>query len=832
MKKILQISILTLLAITYLMIALSYATPTCTLLGAACSTAYTCDTCDAADTSLTEVQAAVNLTARGGTVNIPAGASSWSSALTIDRAIRLKGAGAGSDATCDGTETCITSTNTTATSYYTSDYATTPDCGLSKETTNYKPPILVYKVRDASADENVVFEISGIMFYQSASLTDIGGLLLINGDVETPIRKVLIHDNRFQYRTDSSTSQWNQVFNVHGDVWGVIYKNTMNVRKPYINVYGSRMDNDGGVDGICYYGTSVRPGKQTWDEKTYTPGTKDILFFEDNTWNFTLTTNEHMGGSSTGGKGFVSRYNTFNNSDQYARGQSAFDLHGAYNSPGTYPPMGFEVYGNLFQGASLCTVGNAESGCSGGVYSAKILVARAGRVIAFNNLTKNSGGDKTLNPSAVQLNHECNECIAGHDAPTDFACPAGVCGGLNRCSGETLAADRQPPHVFNSYIFQNRYGEAGTSLGTVLPIGGTGTPTLCYNSQVGWKPIENTEWWKDNSNCSGANCTSGVGCGTTLPTCTGTCNAGVGFWLTSTDSCTTLTTSNVGAGGTPATKIRQGTLYVRKNNQWVAYYTPYIYPHDLRDDVPADTTAPSITGLSPTTEQVCDDLDDTEDITVSLVATDQTQASVACYYDTETRADYAALAASGHELSASGTTFSATAAGLACATTHTIWYGCTDGTTATSVGTYQFTIAARGDTGEATVTNNTSTNQACAAFQRIAISTNKPATAKFCKAGEVIGEGVCDADTSYADMPHTFSTTGGETGHVAHSTDVSQSCSETIPYYVRTETTQGVANTSSTAVTITTDAAKTVTISGSGMTITIGSGANQITIIP
>jgi hypothetical protein len=778
------------------------------------------DTHNASSCSLTHVQSAVDAAARGDTVSVPAGACTWSTPLLIDKAIKLNGAGAGSDNTCDSeTETCITSTNTTADTYYVSDAGR--DCGLSKETTSYKAPILRYMASDAQADENVILEISGFIFIQDASITNIGGLLIINGDVTYPIRKLMIHDNRFHYRQDSATSQWNQVFNIHGDVWGVIYNNTMNVRKPYINVYGSRMD-DGNDDGTCYYGTTVRPGKQTWDEKTYTPGTEDILFFEDNTWNFTLTTNEHMGGSSTGGKGFVSRYNTFNNTDQYARGQSAFDLHGAYNSPGSYPPMGFEVYGNLYQGASLCTVGNAVSGCSGGVYSAKILVARAGRVFAFNNLTQNSGGDKTLNPSSVSLQHECNECTTYHNAPTNYTCAAGVCGGLARCSGETLAADRQPPHVYNSYIFQNRYGEAGTALGTVTPSGGTANPANCGNSQVGWTPIEKTEWWKDDTACTGAICKNGVGCGSTLPTCTVTrdCPAGVGFWLTS-QSCSELTTDNVGAGGTPATKKRTGTLYRRVNNQWVAYYTPAPYPHTLRDDVPADTTAPSITNLSPTAEQTCDDLDDTEDIPLSFTAIDQTQASVTCYYDTETRADYAALAADGHEMTASGTTFSATAAGLACASLHTIWYACSDGTTATDVGTYQFVIAGRGDDTAAQITSATTTQQACSVQQKIQISTDKPSTCKWSL-----------TDEAYADMDYTFSVTGGETGHVAHSTDVSQNCSESVTRYIRCSTTQGIANTSSTAVTITTDGAKSISIGAGSMTLGIGSGTNQITILP
>jgi hypothetical protein len=97
MKKILQISILALLAITYLMIGLSYSAPTCTLLGEACTPAsYNCDTCTAESTSVTHVQAAANATARNGIVNVPAGDSNWGTALTLTRAIKLRGAGTSS----------------------------------------------------------------------------------------------------------------------------------------------------------------------------------------------------------------------------------------------------------------------------------------------------------------------------------------------------------------------------------------------------------------------------------------------------------------------------------------------------------------------------------------------------------------------------------------------------------------------------------------------------------------------------------------------------------------------------------------------------------------
>ena len=105
MKKFIQIFILALLAITYLMIGLSYAAPTCTLLGEACAPGdHNCDACTA-ETSGTTVplanaQAAVDATARGGTVTIPASDTTWTGTLTLDRYITLQGAGKTLTANC------------------------------------------------------------------------------------------------------------------------------------------------------------------------------------------------------------------------------------------------------------------------------------------------------------------------------------------------------------------------------------------------------------------------------------------------------------------------------------------------------------------------------------------------------------------------------------------------------------------------------------------------------------------------------------------------------------------------------------------------------------
>ena len=84
---------------------------------------------------------------------------------------------------------------------------------------------------------------------------------------------------------------------------------------------------------------------------------------------------------------------------------------------------------------------------------------------------------------------------------------------------------------------------------------------------------ENLSFWNYNSSFNG---TSGIGCGTGTPS--GNCTIGVAYWKAS--SPTPTTDPNV---------VQNGTLYkCLSTNVWTAYYTPYTYPHPLRNSqVPA-----------------------------------------------------------------------------------------------------------------------------------------------------------------------------------------------------------------------------------------------------
>jgi hypothetical protein len=261
-----------------------------------------------------------------------------------------------------------------------------------------------------------------------------------------------------------------------------------------------------------------------------------------------------------------------------------------------------------------------------------------------------------------------------------------------------------------------------------------------------------------------------------------------------------------------------GTLYrCYPTNVWTVYYNPYTYPHPLRSDVPADTTAPSISNFSPLAKVECTDTSApyTQDVVISIKATDQTT-PITCKWDTSVDGTptYTELS---NTFTGSGDTFSATAT-LNCGTINTIYYACTDGTNASAVTSSTVEVGQYGDDVPATITNVSMTNQACSTTQKIVVTTDKQATCKW-----------DTSDKAYADMANTFTRTV-DTTH--HEVSVTQNCSASVTRYVRCSTVQGVANSSSTAITITTDGAKSVTLGTGSLTIGIGTGTLSVTILP
>jgi len=530
---------------------------------------------------LVSVQACVTGATRGDTINVSAGTAIWSSKLNITKAITLKGAGKDTG----GTKIIF--------AYGTAETDTCGDCPINYGSASGRGSIK-FKPTDPQADENVDFSISGFRFEQSPSVTAVGGVQIVNCSVDYPLRRIKIFDNNFIWRSDSAALQTQLMLNFVGYTYGVIYNNVFDGRHPYFyiatpNSLDATMTAQG--NGCSYYG-----GRHSIMTYTYPGGTGDAIYFEDNTLYYRDMSGVHFGGGAFGGY-FIIRYNSHYFYDDDRGYQNGWQTHGAYLY--TTGGAGVEVYGNYFNGTSTSSL-----------YRQSIMFCRSGRCLGWGNLFHAAGNQ--MSPF-VEIHHECDESSTsayGH------ACPAGT----KYPGAKACWSDGQPQHPYNSYFYRNYYGALGTTLATAVILSyGDGNPsgTGCQGAD-GTLPRRNTDFFMhEPSNCNSDGCTSGVGCGTSLPA---TCTAGTGFWLT-TDSgaCSGLTTAKVGAGGNYDTKKQTGVLYrcAAGGNSWgtTPHYTPYTYPHPLRE-AGVDTTIP-VTSLT----SVCAGADCTTPLTCSGSAT-------------------------------------------------------------------------------------------------------------------------------------------------------------------------------------------------------------------
>lgn len=270
-------------------------------------------------------------------------------------------------------------------------------------------------------------------------------------------------------------------------------------------------------------------------------GTANNIYVEDNA---ITTSGYYMTSDSTYAGRFVLRYN-----DIYGGGSPHVDIHG---NTGYDPSMGGEVYGNNFH------VGGRITG------------HRSGRLAMFFNVGTSGSDYYTYN------NDGC---------PTE---------------AKEIAN--------NSVILNNRVGVSGSLWGYEAYL--DASLGKCYSV------ADDYNHWRDNSSCiypnTCANITTGAGCGPNLPA---SCTAGTWFFLTS-QSCSNLTGM---VGQNPSTPI-SGTMYqcggsaysgntsktgyvpaTGPNNQWNAVFSPYTYPHPLRNEGGGDTMPPAAPqGLSVT----------------------------------------------------------------------------------------------------------------------------------------------------------------------------------------------------------------------------------------
>jgi hypothetical protein len=450
------------------------------------------DTHAASSCSRVDVGTAVTAASSGDTVTVPAcpGGVTWTTPLIITKGITLQGAGIG--------QTVIKAKlGYAAVSYYAADRRT-----INRE-------IILYKPSNPSLNEP--FRLTGFEIDLQSTSVDSGNYPpRIHGTSPTDIlTNIRIDHNKFNNLFDPVGFGGRGYDFEFIQARGVIDHNVF-VGRPTIHAQGY-------LDGGSW-------GKANWLNETYTPGTSNSLYVENNL--FQVNGDCTLTGAGWGGR-YVFRYNTvvYSTGPILSYYERPLDIHG--NGPGFWGPMGMEAYGNSYTGPSIINFHFSN--------------LRGGEVLEFYNQATGMG-----NGTSGHVVHE-EKCDDISGSPS-------------------TATDGQPMHISDSYFWNNRGGTGGTTLNnpSVYSPSGCGTYQLWHN----------TDFWNHTTSFNG---TSGMGCGT-LGSRPATCTTGVGYWATN-QSCSSVPSENVGANvSTPIS----GTLYVcTSTNTWKAYYTPFTYPHPL-----------------------------------------------------------------------------------------------------------------------------------------------------------------------------------------------------------------------------------------------------------
>lgn len=308
---------------------------------------------------------------------------------------------------------------------------------------------------------------------------------------------------------------------------GVIYENTLtNIRVL--------------VSGTNYMLAGGNAQNVLW-ANSFALGNSNTVFIEDNT--FATGTNAVDGNY---GGSYVFRYNTLTKK-QYVEAHSATSQRGMRR---------WEVYGNI--------IGNSESATNLPIWM------RGGTGLIFGNLLSGNWTNQTIALDIVRLySYDLCDGDSAWDGNTGAGLEAGypcrdqIGRGYDSTQWEDSPAGAYAQPLTPAYFWNNKKTDGSTELTIQNPNGSSN------HIQA------NRDYYNYNASFNG---TTGTGCGA-LASRPATCTTGVGYWATD-QSCSSLTDR---VGVAPSTPI-SGTLYkCTATDTWTSYFTPYTYPHPLRE---------------------------------------------------------------------------------------------------------------------------------------------------------------------------------------------------------------------------------------------------------
>lgn len=400
----------------------------------------------------------------GDTINVSAGdgTETWASTLTITKGIYIKGPGSGS----------LTVTGSS------------------------NPMIVIQPVTD------VEVELTGFTFNTNNSVTVIQ-LWGSNTEAAFIRTKANIHNNAF---VGISTPNSSRYYIDLAGMGGVVWQNTFSGAWQY---FVGHFDPWGTDQAFTLYDSDLNTTK--------------ALYFEDNIFTKTETSDNYIQDCQFSGLRVVWRYNTWNIPGDTG---TAIDWHG-YSNASYNSCQGYLVYGNQF---NLTNNGSMYSG---------LLSVRGGRGLAFYNNVTSTGDVITI----------------------------------GNCNGEYGCALTYTDHqITRQYNWNNRQNL--TTLSGDMTLNGS---TISCDGKSNY-PLENWNFFNYKTSFNG---TVGVGCGT-LASRPATCTARVAYWATN-QSCANVTGLVGDIITNPSRTNISGNLYVcTATDTWTEWGALYTYPHPLR----------------------------------------------------------------------------------------------------------------------------------------------------------------------------------------------------------------------------------------------------------